>query len=63
MANEFTFKNIRLVCKGKKTALLQAEEIACVKELANVLFCALAICLKNCPKHLLPIRAKVGGGK
>jgi hypothetical protein len=32
-----------VVCVGKKTTLLQAEASACVLELANVLFCALAI--------------------
>jgi len=30
-------------CVGKKTAFLQAEASACVSELANVRFCALAI--------------------
>jgi hypothetical protein len=33
---------IILRCVSKKTALLQAEASACVSELANVLFCALA---------------------
>ena len=32
-----------LGCVGKKTTLLQAEALACVLGLANVLFCALAV--------------------
>ena len=32
-----------LRCVGKKTTLLQAEASACVSELANVLFCGLAV--------------------
>jgi hypothetical protein len=37
-----------LGCVGKKTTLLQAEVSACVSELANVLFCALAIFIFLC---------------
>ena len=38
-----------LGCVGKKTTLLQADEVsACVLELANVLFCALAIFIFLC---------------
>jgi len=33
---------------GKKTTLLQAEASACVSELANVLFCALAFFIFLC---------------
>jgi len=37
-----------LGCVGKKTTLLQAEASACESELANVLFCGLAIFIFIC---------------
>ena len=50
-----------LGCVGKKTTLLQAEASACVSELANVLFCALAffIFLSLCSKNSFVILSSV----
>jgi hypothetical protein len=52
-----------VLVRGRKNSSFASEELASVRELANVLFCAVGVVIKYCTKQQLPIRAKVRGEK